>query len=291
MLAGADAALQMALTEPTSQQQHQQGASPRGESYASDARRSSGQRAEEGAGSPEPSANRAAIGSNQFADGTGAQIESAVTPAPASGRREDRLEPEGGLNAATEDKLQDHHDTAAPRSHDEADSWVLKAKMQIQISHRHQQNAKTDPPAASPSSAMPRWTDRIQFLLQLPRRTAFHEVADVVEKDKQVKLILSLILRKGSEESEGGAGGQDAGQHGVPSRHARRPKATRRRGRGAARRREGRPRHMANRKDMASPDVKKEIDESARALAARTRDRSTPHISWSVIIAGVPRTS
>ena len=77
-------------------------------------------------------------------------------------------------------------------------------------------------------------------------KRAFHEVAQLVERDKQVKLILKEfpILSKGSEEAakvalaakmQGKYWEFHRAMHGGPRAGER--------GRGAARRREGRPRH------------------------------------------------
>jgi protein-disulfide isomerase len=122
-------------------------------------------------------------------------------------------------------------------------------------------------------------------------KKAFHEVAQLIEKDKQVKLIVKEfpILSKGSEEAAKVALAAKA-QGKYWEFHRAVQEAQGQTNEAAALRiAEKLGLDMGRlRKDMASPDVKKEIDET-RALAAKLGIQGTPHfLVGDRVIPGAP---
>jgi protein-disulfide isomerase len=122
-------------------------------------------------------------------------------------------------------------------------------------------------------------------------KKAFHEVAQLVEKDKQVKLILKEfpILSKGSEEAAKVAlAAKIQGKYWEFHRAMQEAQGQTNEA-AALRVAEKVGLDMAKvRKDMASADVKKEIDET-RALAAKLGIQGTPHfLVGDRVIPGAP---
>jgi protein-disulfide isomerase len=122
-------------------------------------------------------------------------------------------------------------------------------------------------------------------------KKAFHEVAELVDKDKNVKLILKEfpILSKGSEEAAKVAlAAKMQGKYWEFHRAVQEAQGQTNEA-AALRVAEKVGLDMARlKKDMASPDVKKEIDET-RALAARLGIQGTPHfLVGDRIIPGAP---
>ncbi len=157
-----------------------------------------------------------AIGQNQLPapDAQAPKTESAVTPAPATQAAPQKTaSSEGGLNAAQRKEVEaiiKDYLLSNPEVMMEVQS-ALEAKMdKIQTERTAlaiQQNAtEIFRPAASPvvGNAKGDVTVIEFFDYNCPYcKKAFHEVAQLVEKDKQVKLILKEfpILSKGSEEA------------------------------------------------------------------------------------------
>jgi protein-disulfide isomerase len=122
-------------------------------------------------------------------------------------------------------------------------------------------------------------------------KKAFHEVAQLIEKDKQVKLIVKEfpILSKGSEEAAKVAlAAKTQGKYWEFHRAVQEAQGQTNEA-AALRIAEKLGLDMARlRKDMASPDVKKEIDDT-RALAAKLGIQGTPHfLVGDRVIPGAP---
>lgn len=122
-------------------------------------------------------------------------------------------------------------------------------------------------------------------------KKAFHEVAELVEKDKQVKLIMKEfpILSKGSEEAAKVAlAAKMQGKYWEFHRAMQETQGQTNEA-SALRVAEKLGLDMARlRKDMASPDVKKEIDDT-RALAQKLGIQGTPHfLVGDRVIPGAP---
>jgi protein-disulfide isomerase len=122
-------------------------------------------------------------------------------------------------------------------------------------------------------------------------KKAFHEIAQLVEKDKQVKLILKEfpILSKGSEEaSKVALAAKLQGKYWEMHRALNEAQGQSNEA-SALRVAEKLGLDMAKlKKDMASPEVKKEIDET-RALAMKLGIQGTPHfLVGDRVIPGAP---
>ena len=228
--------------------------------------------------------------------------KSAVTPAPATQAAPQKTaSSEGGLNAAQRKEVEaiiKDYLLGNPEVMMEVQS-ALEAKMdKIQTERTSlaiQQNAKEIfRPAASPvvGNAKGDVTVIEFFDYNCPYcKKAFHEVAQLVEKDKQVKLILKEfpILSKGSEEAAKVAlAAKMQGKYWEFHRAMQEAQGQTNEA-AALRVAEKVGLDMARiRKDMASPDVKKEIDET-RALAAKLGIQGTPHfLVGDRIIPGAP---
>ena len=245
-----------------------------------------------------------AIGQNQLPspDAQAPKTESVVTPAPASQATPQKTaSSEGGLNAAQRKEVEviiKDYLLSNPEVMMEVQS-ALEAKMdKIQTERTSlaiQQNAKEIfRPAASPvvGNAKGDVTVIEFFDYNCPYcKKAFHEVAQLVEKDKQVKLILKEfpILSKGSEEAAKVA--LAAKMQGKYWEFHRAMQEAQGQTNEAAALRVGEKVGLDMtrlRKDMASADVKKEIDET-RALAAKLGIQGTPHfLVGDRIIPGAP---
>ena len=245
-----------------------------------------------------------AIGQNQLPppDAQAPKTESVITPAPATQAAPQKTaSSEGGLNAAQRKEVEaiiKDYLLSNPEVMMEVQS-ALEAKMdKIQTERTSlaiQQNAKEIfRPAASPvvGNAKGDVTVIEFFDYNCPYcKKAFHEVAQLVEKDKQVKLILKEfpILSKGSEEAAKVAlAAKMQGKYWEFHRAMQEAQGQTNEA-AALRVAEKVGLDMARiRKDMASPDVKKEIDET-RALAAKLGIQGTPHfLVGDRIIPGAP---
>ena len=245
-----------------------------------------------------------AIGQNQLSppDAQAPKTESAVTPAPtAQAAPQKTASSEGGLNAAQRKEVEaiiKDYLLGNPEVMMEVQS-ALEAKMdKIQTERTSlaiQQNAKEIfRPAASPvvGNAKGDVTVIEFFDYNCPYcKKAFHEVAQLVDKDKQVKLILKEfpILSKGSEEAAKVAlAAKMQGKYWEFHRAIQEAQGQTNEA-AALRVAEKVGLDMARiRKDMASADVKKEIDET-RALAAKLGIQGTPHfLVGDRIIPGAP---
>lgn len=246
-----------------------------------------------------------AIGQNQLPQPAAAQTpktETATTPAPAAEPAPQKTASSGaGLSAAQRKEVEaiiKDYLVSNPEVMMEVQS-ALEAKMdKIQTERTAlaiKQNAtEIFRPAASPvvGNAKGDVTVIEFFDYNCPYcKKAFHEVAQLIEKDKQVKLIVKEfpILSKGSEEAAKVAlAAKTQGKYwefhrAVQEAQGQTNEAT------ALRIAEKLGLDMARlRKDMASPDVKKEIDET-RALAAKLGIQGTPHfLVGDRVIPGAP---
>jgi protein-disulfide isomerase len=245
-----------------------------------------------------------AIGQNQLPppDAQAPKTESIITPAPATQAAPQKTASiEGGLNAAQRKEVEaiiKDYLLSNPEVMMEVQS-ALEAKMdKIQTERAavaiKQNAAEIFRPAGSPvvGNAKGDVTVIEFFDYNCPYcKKAFHEVAQLVEKDKQVKLILKEfpILSKGSEEAAKVAlAAKMQGKYW--EFHRAMQEAPGQTNEAAALRvAEKLGLDMTRlRKDMASPDVKKEIDET-RALAAKLGIQGTPHfLVGDRIIPGAP---
>jgi protein-disulfide isomerase len=244
-----------------------------------------------------------AIGQNQLPQPAAAQTpkaETATTPAPAAEPAPQKTA-STGLSAAQRKEVEaiiKEYLVSNPEVMMEVQS-ALEAKMDKIQSERTalaiKQNAtEIFRPSGSPvvGNAKGDVTVIEFFDYNCPYcKKAFHEVAQLIEKDKQVKLIVKEfpILSKGSEEAAKVAlAAKSQGKYWEFHRAVQEAQGQTNEA-AALRIAEKLGLDMGRlRKDMASPDVKKEIDET-RALAAKLGIQGTPHfLVGDRVIPGAP---
>jgi protein-disulfide isomerase len=244
-----------------------------------------------------------AIGQNQLPQPAAAQTpkaETATTPAPAAEPAPQKTA-STGLSAAQRKEVEaiiKDYLVSNPEVMMEVQS-ALEAKMDKIQSERTalaiKQNAtEIFRPSGSPvvGNAKGDVTVIEFFDYNCPYcKKAFHEVAQLIEKDKQVKLIVKEfpILSKGSEEAAKVAlAAKSQGKYWEFHRAVQEAQGQTNEA-AALRIAEKLGLDMGRlRKDMASPDVKKEIDET-RALAAKLGIQGTPHfLVGDRVIPGAP---
>jgi protein-disulfide isomerase len=244
-----------------------------------------------------------AIGQNQLPQPAAAQTpkaETATTPAPATEPAPQKTA-STGLSAAQRKEVEaiiKDYLVSNPEVMMEVQS-ALEAKMDKIQSERTalaiKQNAtEIFRPSGSPvvGNAKGDVTVIEFFDYNCPYcKKAFHEVAQLIEKDKQVKLIVKEfpILSKGSEEAAKVAlAAKSQGKYWEFHRAVQEAQGQTNEA-AALRIAEKLGLDMGRlRKDMASPDVKKEIDET-RALAAKLGIQGTPHfLVGDRVIPGAP---
>ena len=242
-----------------------------------------------------------AIGQGQVTPPAAATVKTETTAPAQQTAPVKTAQAEGGLNAAQRKEVEGiikDFLLSNPEVMMEVQS-ALESKMEKIQTERTalaiQQNAaEIFKPAASPVVGNAKGdVTVIQFFdYNCPYcKKAFHEVAQLVEKDKQVKVIMKEfpILSKGSEEAAKVAlaaklqGKYWEFHRAIQEAQGQTNEAS------ALRLAEKVGVDMARlRKDMASPEVKKEIDDT-RALAAKLGIQGTPHfLVGDRVIPGAP---
>lgn len=244
-----------------------------------------------------------AIGQNPLppAAAQAPKTETAATPSPATPATQSTSPGQGALSAAQRKEVEVIIKDFLLRNPEvmmEVQN-ALEAKMDKLQSERTataiQQNAaEIFRPASSPVAGNAKGdVTVIEFFdYNCPYcKKAFHEVAGLLEKDKQVKLILKEfpILSKGSEEAAKVALAAKLQGKYWEFHRAMQDVQGQTNEAGALRVAEKLGLDMARlKKDMASPDVKKEIDQT-RALAAKLGIQGTPHfLVGDRVIPGAP---